>query len=234
MYTIAICDSSKDAADSLRISIHNVLDRLKIAHRIYYYKDSGTLYKILKKYPEKYNLLFLETELSPYRGIELAHLLRKQDYHGDIAFVAATADDVFLGYEVDACQYLLKPVEEKKLHHLFFKLSIKSLQQQSNQYLLLNFGTTYHKIRYTDILYIETSGRKVNIHTSSQSVTYPCKLSEMEELLPGSLFIRCHQSFILQIGAVSYLQKSQAHLHNGMEIPISRPYKDIVQQAFSH
>lgn len=134
---------------------------------------------------------------------------------------------------MNACQYLLKPAEEEKLHHLFFRLSQVSLQQHSSQYLLLNYGATYHRIRYSDILYIDTAGRKVNIHTRENVITYPCKLSEMEELLPADLFLRCHQSFILQLNAVDHLTRAFAVLTNGMEIPISRSYKELVQSAFS-
>lgn len=66
MYTIAICDPSRTDAESLRLILHNVLDKLKIAHIIYYHKNASSLYKTLKKYPEKYNFLFLETELPPH------------------------------------------------------------------------------------------------------------------------------------------------------------------------
>lgn len=68
---------------------------------------------MLNKYPEKYNLLFLETELSPYRGIELAEMLREKGYRGSIAFVTHNREDVFRAYDVDACQYFLKPVSVK-------------------------------------------------------------------------------------------------------------------------
>ncbi|MGI6069845.1 MAG: LytR/AlgR family response regulator transcription factor [Blautia sp.] len=160
--------------------------------------------------------------------------LRKDKYAGEIAFISQDASLVFKGYEVDACQYFLKPADQQQLHRLFFRLSMKSIQQQSSQFLLLNYGTNYNKIRYSDILYIETFGRKVAIHTLTKDpvIYYPCKLSELEDLLPTTLFVRCHQSFILSINTVKSISKATAFLIDGTEIPISRSYKEIVYQFF--
>lgn len=231
MYTIAICSPYRQEADTLRMSVHNILDQMKVAHVIYYYKDALSLSKILKKYPEKYNLLFLDTNLSPQNGIDLSRKLRREGYEYPIVLLSNTMDYVFDGYDVDACQYFLKPVKEEQLHRLFFRLSIKELRH-SPQHLLLNYGSTYYKIPYGDILYIETAGRKVAVHTKSEIIYYPCKLSDMEELLPSNLFIRCHQSFLLQLLSVKQISKSTALLKGGTEIPISRSYKEAVQNIF--
>lgn len=231
MYTIAICDPDKQAANLLRLALHNVLDSLKIIHAVYYYKNENELYKVLSKYPEKYNLLFLEAELSSCSGIQLASALRKDGYEYPIAFIAQTLQFALDGYEVDACQYLLKPADEGRLRKLFLRLSIKQ-QQLAPGHLLLNVGAMYYKIPYSDITYIETAGRKIAVHTKKETITYPCKLSEIEEVLPPDLFVRCHQSFIFQLHAVSHIFRTQAVLKDGTEIPISRSYKEEVQRIF--
>ena len=229
MYTIAICDPDKHAADILRQAIHNVLDGLKATHAVYYYKDETTLYKILKKYPEKYNLLFLET--GPDTGIGLASMLRKDGYDYPIALISSNVQLAVEGYDVDACQYFLKPVRENQLRKLFLRLSARQ-QKLSPGHLLLNMGTTCYKIPYSHITYVETTGRKVTVHTQKDAIPYPCKLSEIQELLPAELFVRCHQSFLLQVHAVHHITRLQAVLNDGTVLPISRSYKKDVQQIF--
>lgn len=233
MYSIAICSPSKQEADILQSLIHRILNKINITHIICYYENPFALSKILKKYPEKYNLLFLDTAVHSGNGILLAKKIRQEGYKASLVLLSDTADYVFDGYDVDACQYFLKPVPSEKLQQLFFRLSIKKLQH-SSQCLLLNTGSTYYRIPYSDILYIETAGRKVALHTKTTVIYYPCKLSTIEELLPSHLFIRCHQSFLLQLSAVQQISKSSALLTDGTEISISRSYKENVQNIFRY
>lgn len=231
MYMIAVCDPDVKYAKTLGLSVHKILDSMKISHCIEYHRTSETIYELLKKYPEKYNFIFLETNVSPSGGIKFAKTLRNIGFKGKLAFISTDASLVFEGYNVEACQYFLKPVEETQLRYLFFRLSLKALQRPSN-YLLLNDKAKYYKIRYSEILYVETDGRKVRLHTLDEEILYPCKLSEMEELLPSSLFFRCHQSYLVQFEAVSKIVQSKIILKNGEEIPISRPYKKQIHTLF--
>lgn len=122
--------------------------------------------------------------------------------------------------------------QREKLNALLLQLSLRDLQK-ARQYLILNFKVNYYKIPHEDISYIETMGRKVAIHTKNETVTYPCKLSELAQALPGHQFIRCHQSFIIQTGAVTQIAGSRIFLSDGAEIPISRTYRSAVREAFS-
>lgn len=232
MYTIAICDTDKNEANMLSSSLQSILDGLNFPYRVYYYKTSSALYETLSKYPEKYNCLFLETDVRPFNGITLAKKLRRIQYEGVIVFLGREFSQVHEAFEVEAAQYLLKPVDDDALRSLFFRISMK-IRQNKREYLYLNYGVTWHKILYLDILYIETAGRKVAIYTSNSEkpVYYPCHLPDMEEILPAWLFIRCHQSFIIQFHAVSCMTASHVVLTNGMEIPISRSYKQNIRDA---
>lgn len=232
MYTIAICDADSSAVKQLNTEIRKVLVNLKIMHTVYSFANAESLYDTVRRYPEKFNLLFLETDVQPYSGVELAGRLRELGYDYEIVLISKNMDYIEDGYDIEACQYFTKPVGNSQLRRLFFRLSRKMLQR-SSQYLLLNHGTIFYKIPYTDVNYIETAHRKIAIHTRDELIEYPCKLSEIEKMLPKTFFTRCHQSFIIQIFAVSHLAMSKAVLKDGTEIPISRSYKDNVQMIFS-
>lgn len=233
MYTIAVCDTNKHEADMLLNSLQSILEELNFPYKCYYYDNASSLYETLEKYPEKYNCLFLETELTPFNGIALARKLRSKGYEGIIVLVSKKISRVYDAFDVEAFQYLRKPVDEGNLRRLIFRISMK-IQQRKKQYLYLNYGVTWHKILYADILYIETSGRKVAIYSShnEEPVYYPCHLSDMEEILPSWLFIRCHQSYIVQFHAISHMTASYVTLTDGTELPISRSYKQNIRDAF--
>ena len=232
MYIIAICDSNQKEASTLSTFLQNILEEMNFPYKCYYYDNATSLYETLKIYPEKYNCLFLETRLSPFSGITLAKKLRSNGYEGAIIFVSNDSDLVYEAFDVEASQYLLKPVNEDMLKHLIFRLSMK-IRQRKKQYLYLNHGVNWSKIPYLDILYLETVGRKVAIYTSNQQepIYYPCHLPDMENILPSELFIRCHQSFIVQLHAITHITSTHLILTNGTEISISRTYKQHIRDT---
>lgn len=179
---------------------------------------------------EELPLFYSEYSLKEYTsGQALLKALNSEKIQPNILYLDIMLDDT-TGIEIaQAIRLCRKPVQ---LRYLFFRLSLKTLQQRSSKYLLLNDRAKYYKIPYCEIFYIETEGRKVRIHTSGEEILYPCRLSEIEELLPSSLFIRCHQSYLVQFDAVSKIAQSKAILKNGEEIPISRPYKKQLHNVF--
>lgn len=233
MYTIAICDENKEEATILSTLLQNILEEMNFPYKCYYYDDSSSLYNTLKIYPEKYNCLFLETKLSPYNGITLAKKLRRNGYEGFIVFVSNNNDFVYEAFDVEASQYFLKPITKETLEHFLFRISMK-LHHQKKQYLYLNYGVNWSKILYSDILYIETIGRKVAIHTfnHNEPLYYPCHLPDMENILPSELFIRCHQSFIVQLHAIAHITATCLILTDGTELSISRTYKQNIRDIF--
>ena len=117
MLRIALCDDELDARDALRIQLEQLL--LEDIEEIVYEFSSGTsAASWFQKHPGEIDLLFLDIEMRGLSGMETAAKIRQFDENLTIVFVTGYADYVFEGYQVDALDYLLKPVSNQKLSEL--------------------------------------------------------------------------------------------------------------------
>lgn len=88
------------------------------------------------------------------------------------------------------------------------------------------------RIPVRDILYIESSAHKLHLHTRDSVYEYNDKMNHVAELLEPEGFIRCHQSYLVQIAAVTSVRSDKLFVSEH-EIQISRKYKDSVRMTFA-
>lgn len=135
-------------------------------------------------------LFLLDIMMKPTSGLDAARELRRRGADSTIVFVTTTPDFAIPGYEVGAYRYLLKPVDEAVL--------------------TFAVGAQVRRIDCRDILYIEGEGRGVRVHTRTESLPIPEKISEISARLPIGHLVKCHQSFIVNIEYVRLLRRYEA------------------------
>ena len=162
-------------------------------------------------------------------GMELARTIRETDQDAVIIFITSSREYVFEGYDVNALHYLTKPVDADVLERL---IQAAYRDRFQNNYLVFKSGAQSRRIAVKDIVLLETKGRTVEITLPDKTVHYPGKLIELLEDLPKRYFVRCHQSFVINVGNIQELTRFDAIAVNGMKIPISRAYLKEVQQVF--
>ena len=93
-------------------------------------------------------------------------------------------------------------------------------------------GGNYKRIFCRYIVYVESSNREIIIHMEdgSEIVSY-AKLNKAEEELPAKLFLRCHQSYMINLYFVEELERNTFYLPNA-EIPISKKYQKIAREVY--
>jgi DNA-binding LytR/AlgR family response regulator len=96
-----------------------------------------------------------------------------------------------------------------------------------NDFLIVKDGAKIHKIQYSDLLYIEGQREYVTFHTLKQKITALYVLKTLEEILPSSLFIRIHKSFIVSIKHIELIEGNRLKIA-GNNLPIGGNYKDIL------
>ncbi len=162
-------------------------------------------------------------------GIELARKIRGKNKEVTIIFVTSTPDFALQGYEVQALHYLLKPVDYERLEKL---LQADYTARFKKETMVLDSTDGLVRLHLDDIIALETVSCKVAVYLFDQTVFYPGKLSELAEQLPPERFIRCHQSFVVNIRNVRELDSKNATTTNRKLIPISRSYQKEIQKAF--
>lgn len=83
-----------------------------------------------------------------------------------------------------------------------------------------------------DILYIESQSHKLQFKTRDESLSMYGRIDELESKLEDYLFLRCHQSFLVNMGHIEKILNYQAYLSDGSEVPVARPRYSEVKQFF--
>ena len=173
-------------------------------------------------------LQLTDRELSPFQlGVEVggrlaqaAGKLRGLGFKSPVLFLTALKDYVFDAFDVDAVNYLVKPVDKKKLF-----LSLQKALEGEQAGLLIKRGYDYRKILVSDILYFESAGRKVAVHTAGETLEYYQKIRELPARL-GRSFYMPHRSFLVNLSHVKALDGNDVLMDNGDRLPIAKGKKE--------
>jgi len=175
-----------------------------------------------------YDVSFLDIELKDTMdGLELAQLMRKELYQGSIVFLTNYKEYVFQGYDVQALNYLLKPVKEEDIIKC---MNIVYKSTRENAYVF-NGNIESIKIPYSKILYFSSSSHYIDVYTTDTTYSHRGKLSDMKCHLPYN-FIQCHRSILVNINHVEKIFKTDLLLVNGCTLPISGTYLEQMRTAF--
>ncbi len=183
--------------------------------------------------PGKFKLIFLDIYLNndDLTGIEIAKQIRIHDQECIIIFITTSKDYALEAFEVDAMQYLVKPVDYNKIKHIFDKMQ-KSFSENMRFIEVQSNGLSI-KILLKDIYYIEVYNKISLIHTSLNTVKTYTPLSKLWELLDGYSFLRCHRSYIVNMLYIDDILKNDFLMRNGDKISISKEAYSDTKQAYS-
>jgi len=191
------------------------------------------VYSYCKNNPDT-KLVFLDIQMSELNGLKLAESLT--DLNIKIILTTAYPNYAIEGFELDAIDYLLKPISFERFvrslnkyktsnHHLTstFKQQADSLEKKETSiFVRTNFKNI--KINLSDIHYIKGSRNYVKIHTSKKTIMSLLNMKNMEEMLKPHQFIRVHKSYIIPFHLIEMIGKDFLKVGK-TNIPIGKSYK---------
>ncbi len=181
--------------------------------------DSGLNFS--SDYNEPFDIILLDIEMPHMDGLTAAQHVRKTDEEAEIIFITHMAQYAIKGYEVNALDFMVKPVT-------YFDLSVKlnramrTLPQRSPVKLDVAGGGT-QILSLKDIHYVEGSNQYVVYHTLDREYKVHTSLRAAEEKL-GKSFVRCNNSFIVNLSHVSSIVGNDVYVGK-VPLPISRARK---------
>ncbi|MDO4337971.1 MAG: LytTR family DNA-binding domain-containing protein [Eubacteriales bacterium] len=227
-FHIAVCDDEAADRDQIREMTEEACRTEKIQAEVFCYETARELLDEIQNGKE-YEVLLLDVLMPAQDGMELARALRSQKVETEIVFISSNREMALQGYEVAAVRYLAKPLEMEKLteavRFCYGKL-------RSHEEILLPVDGYMRKIAPKDIYYIEIIGRKSRIMQETQEWDTGFSIRELEEILSGKGFVRCHQSFLVNFRHVKNFRTSSMELTDGRSVPVSKHRVKEVRQAF--
>lgn len=229
MLSIAVCDDMPIECAELAEHIENILENLGVEFSLKRFFDGQELLKDI----ESFDILFLDIKMPEISGMELAKQMRANGRGSIIVFVTSAAEYVYEAYDVEAFNFLIKPVNEEKLKNVLKRAVVKITACNTDDFLIISSEHQIKKILLKDILYIESVGRTVKIHCTGGVIETYRQIGDLEQTLSDKHFFRCHKSFLLNLEYVSRFDKAEIVMENGDTVYLARKRTKIFQQEFT-
>ncbi|MGB6151721.1 MAG: LytTR family DNA-binding domain-containing protein [Pricia sp.] len=169
------------------------------------------------------DLLFLDIQMPEIKGTDFAKIAPANT---QIIFTTAYSEYALEGFELNALDYLLKPITFERFLTAVNKF--KSDTDEMKESMTIKSGYNFHKVQYADIRYIESDSEYVMYYTIHKKIMSNQSLSALEKLLPKSIFLRVHRSYIVNKNFVTELNRRDLLLSEEI-IPVSDSYYDTVK-----
>ena len=219
MRKIAICDDSKLDRQLLKVVIQIYFENNEEEFKIFEYELGDNLLDDIEV-----ELLFLDIIMN---GMKIARKLRDIQFKAPIIFLTAHADYAVESYEVYVAGYLLKPYDTNILTLLLDEVLQRSVQKR----IAVKVKKQHRYLEINDIMYAESDKHVLNIHLKDSRVIQTTeKLSELKKTINSKRFIRCHQSYLVNMDYIKDA-KTDFILSNDIRIPIRvRGRKEIIER----
>ncbi len=181
------------------------------------------------------DLMFVDINMPDLNGLDFVKSLTQKP---QIIFTTAYSEYAFEGFQVDALDYILKPVsytiflKSVNKAKTWFELNHKQPESvQTNQDSLF-VKSEYKMVRifFSEIKYIESSNEYIQIHlVNDEPVTTLIRLKVMEEQLPKDKFMRVHRSFIVNLDRIKVIERNRIVFDHNVYIPVGDQYKESFQ-----
>ncbi|WP_294818179.1 LytTR family DNA-binding domain-containing protein [uncultured Flavobacterium sp.] len=179
------------------------------------------------------DLIFLDIEMPRVTGLEFAAKLPESTL---VIFITAYSQFALQSYELDAIDYLLKPLDKARLEKAVGKafrykalLSEKTeksvVEDSGSDFLLVKADRRYYKVAFADILFIEGLKDYVVIHTGKQKLITAMNLKTILQKLDERHFMRVSKSYIVNLGNVESFDSYNLYIGEN-EIPLGETFKN--------
>lgn len=173
------------------------------------------------------DLLLIDIKMPGLNGIELIKSLAKRP---QVIFTTAHKNFAHHGFELDAVDYLLKPISlprfQKAIEKYLRVVSADNVSLESNSLFVKSDGK-WITIPYVDILYVEGIKDYVKIHTQQKRVLVHSTMKDLVYQLPDQQFLRIHRSFIVNWRHVAEVEGYTFKVNNQV-LPVGKTYRATV------
>jgi len=188
------------------------------------------------------DLLFLDIQMPGLLGTKLIRTLNNPP---KVIFTTAYRKFAIEGFELNAVDYLLKPISFERflmgvnkvlqlnLQHANGNISLTDSSDENNHpFLYLRADRKMVKVLFDEILFIESLKDYIKIVTVTRTIVVRQSISSLEEMLPRNAFIRIHRSYIVALGRVDAFYNDTIEVAKN-ELPIGRLFKHDVSRQLN-
>ncbi len=188
---------------------------------------------------KRFDIVFLDIQMEGMNGIEAARSLREKNANLGVedtvlVFITGIKDYVFDAFDLYAFQYLLKPIDERKFAEVLERAVREAAKKKERRVLFIKSRNL--TLDQSEILYIESRAKKVEIHTTgaAQAIEIYAAMDELEGQL-GENFYRCHRAYIVNMDCITEYDSESITLTGGDRVYLTKKkYGEFVKAYMWH
>lgn len=229
MKHIAIVDDDANFITLLNTYLERYQEEQQIKLKVSQFSDGD---EIALGYTAKYDVIFMDVEMSFMDGMAAAGRIRAVDAQVIIIFITNMPQYAIKGYTVDAMDYLLKPLN----YFAFSQCLDRALQRLSSRaatYITISVKGGFRKIDTAQLYYIEVQDHNLLYHTKDETISTFGTMRKIEDQLAGGRFFRCNKGYLVNLEHVTGVQDG-CIIVGGDEVQVSRAKKKELMDALNN
>ncbi len=228
MLKIAICDDNIPITTEIESMLRYISRQDYIGMNIDVYFDGDSLCRNIKR-GNYYDLIYLDIEMERLDGIQSAQLIRSQNIPSLLIYISAYDTYFEQLFEFEPFRFISKPINFQKFYD-YFQAANKKLRY-SSQFFTFAFHQKYTKIPVTEVIYLESRGRDILLHTTSVIHRFLGKLDDIEIYTNEHNwdFIRIHQSYLINPYHIISLSHSDVKLSDSCSLKVGPKYQKALR-----
>ena len=190
--------------------------------------DSGDA--LLKAYKSVYDVVFFDIDMPGTNGIETARQIRARDASVAMLFVTNLAQYAINGYEVEAVDYIIKPINYYDFS-LKFQKTLRAVQRNSGHSITIETAQGLRTLSTRSIAFIEILGHYLIYHTENEDFKTRGSMERQALALRPYGFCRIHKSYLVNLGQLAAVFPGEV-LIGQTKLPVGRAYKNELLQEY--
>lgn len=231
MLRIAIAEDQDAAAEQIETFLNRYAAEKSITMEHVRFRDGTEIVDWYRKKGARFDIILLDIEMPKMNGMDAAKLLRTMDRKVVLAFITNMAQFAIRGYEVEAMDFILKPVE-----YLPFSLRmdrmIARVKERTDVTITIHTADGMQRVKIGDIRYLETLNRILYYHCGKEVYATRVSMKEAQKQLTRGEFAKCNQCYLVNLAFVEGVEKDQVKV-DGELLDMSRRNKTPFLEALT-
>ncbi len=229
MIRIAIVEDDLSYSNDLRDYLHKYESETNEKFEIATFSDGN---EIVDSYHSQFDIILMDIEMKFMDGMSAAEAIRKADKEVVIIFITHTPQYAIRGYEVEALDYIIKPVSYFAFSQRLTR-AITRMKKREQKSVIISVKGGVVCLAANTIYYIESQGHDLIYHTSRGEYVTSGTMKESEEALKSLHFFRGSKWYLINLALVEGLEDGAARLKDGKLVSLSRGRKKEFMAALA-
>ena len=229
MHRIAALNFTSDSLEIISKTVNNFFNRKELPFVFKHYK---TLHEISPDEIHKLHLMLISLSDSP-KGFFAANILRSNYSSKELVliFVGDVTDDIITAIHYSPLRFVRKKQLASDMEEA---LTAYIARNSDVSYVQFSDHGIFRQIPAETIMYLSSDGHYVTLHCQNRRIKLRAKLSNYIEVLKKEDFVQIHKSYIVNMKYIHKIVKNNVILNNNELLPVSRTYKTIFIEVYSH